>query len=195
MQGPAGPKGDKGDPGPRGEKGDKGDPGPQGEQGIQGERGDKGEPGPRGEQGPSGENLHLFDANGQDLGLVISGDGGANPFTVYISSLRGVVSTANGREVITPKVEEVFFLERDCNGEPLSRGVFDHLNQIRRGADGKLYMPTADPLQRRDFQSHFSITPGRCENARGDLDAILIRKVTLPFLEPVVGPLEIRSAP
>ena len=46
--GPAGPKGDKGDPGPAGPKGDAGDPGPAGP------KGDKGDPGPQGPKGDTG---------------------------------------------------------------------------------------------------------------------------------------------
>ena len=50
-QGPAGPKGDTGEPGPAGAKGDKGetgakgDPGEKGETGAKGAKGDKGDPG------------------------------------------------------------------------------------------------------------------------------------------------------
>lgn len=61
--GPAGPKGDKGDPGPQGTKGDKGDKGDPGEtgpkgdigaQGLQGPKGDTGDPGPQGPAGKDG---------------------------------------------------------------------------------------------------------------------------------------------
>ncbi len=70
--GPAGPKGEKGDPGPKGApglpgpkgepgapgptgpKGEPGPPGPKGERGEPGPRGERGEPGPRGPAGPAG---------------------------------------------------------------------------------------------------------------------------------------------
>jgi hypothetical protein len=47
--GPAGAKGEKGDPGPAGEKGEKGDPG------LAGAKGDKGDPGPAGPKGDKGD--------------------------------------------------------------------------------------------------------------------------------------------
>jgi hypothetical protein len=49
--GPAGPKGDKGDPGPQGAPGAKGDPGAPGAKGDPGAPGAKGDPGPQGAPG------------------------------------------------------------------------------------------------------------------------------------------------
>ena len=73
-------------PGPEGPQGPEGI---QGEQGIQGETGPKGDKGDTGEQGPagpsgtpSGTGLHLYDANGQDLGLYIGGN-----LTTYFANL------------------------------------------------------------------------------------------------------------
>ena len=52
--GPAGPKGDTGNPGPAGPKGDTGNPGPAGPKGVAGAKGATGSTGPAGATGPAG---------------------------------------------------------------------------------------------------------------------------------------------
>ena len=71
-------RGDKGDPGATGPVGPQGPAGPQGIQGIQGQKGDKGDAGP---PGSAASSLHVYDANGQDLGILISGPPGGNMTT------------------------------------------------------------------------------------------------------------------
>ena len=58
--------------GPKGDKGDKGDPGIQGSQGAKGEKGDPGPTGSLGPQGPAGPSLRVLDADGKEVGLLIS---------------------------------------------------------------------------------------------------------------------------
>ena len=53
-QGPAGPKGDTGEPGPAGAKGAKGDKGEPGAAGAKGDKGDPGTPGAKGDKGEPG---------------------------------------------------------------------------------------------------------------------------------------------
>ena len=67
IQGPKGDKGDQGDVGPIGPQGPKGDTGEQGPIGL---TGPQGETGPKGDSGV-GSSLHLYDANDQDLGIII----------------------------------------------------------------------------------------------------------------------------
>jgi len=55
LQGPAGPKGDQGEPGPEGPAGAKGEQGDAGPEGPTGLKGDQGEPGPEGPAGPKGD--------------------------------------------------------------------------------------------------------------------------------------------
>ena len=100
---------------------------------------------------------------------------------------------SGAQKVIVPNLGDgPFFAEPNCQGIPFGFYNFDHPTQIRRAPNNKLYLPIERSVQRRDFKSYFA-TSGICENAGGDLDAVLYREVILPFPEPVAHPLEIRS--
>ncbi|MDO8435477.1 MAG: hypothetical protein Q7S89_02235, partial [bacterium] len=70
--GEQGSQGERGEQGPAGQDGEHGVAGAQGEAGPVGPQGLEGQRGPQGDQGIPGDNLHLFDASGQDLGIFIS---------------------------------------------------------------------------------------------------------------------------
>jgi hypothetical protein len=116
LAGPAGPQGPKGD---------------TGEQGEQGDKGDKGDPGVAGPAGPAGSSsgggaLHVYDANGQDLGLYITSDVTFVPEIGSIVRFHRVPGGANfpgGFPVWIGSNETVFYSERNCTGIALSGGI------------------------------------------------------------------------
>lgn len=120
LQGEQGPKGDQGPQGLPGEKGN------QGIQGIIGPKGDKGAPGLPG----SGGNIHAYDANGQDLGIVLHlGDlnyNGAGNLDVYMPDLQKIITITPGGNIYdVTKIQDDsgvdggLFRSSDCTGTPL----------------------------------------------------------------------------
>lgn len=97
--GPAGSKGDRGDPGPAGSKGDKGDPGPAG---SKGDPGPKGDPGAKGNPGSGGSGGNAGGVSSTNLaGTVAVPIGGSAPVTFRnpMASVNYAVSlTASGSQ-------------------------------------------------------------------------------------------------
>ncbi|MCK5027397.1 MAG: collagen-like protein [Candidatus Pacebacteria bacterium] len=133
IQGPQGPQGVQGESGPMGPEGPQGSKGDSGDVGLAGPQGLKGDQGEIGSVGPSGMNLHLVDANNQDLGVLID-----NAFTTYDANLNivykfqnGLVKNTSGKEPtrLVPNQTSIFFNQLDCQGEAFINIEFKHNTQ------------------------------------------------------------------
>ena len=88
IPGPVGATGPQGIPGPAGATGPQGVPGPVGPAGPQGIPGPVGATGPQGIQGPAGSSgVQVYDANNQNLGMLLSFTDTGNYFTVFNSAI------------------------------------------------------------------------------------------------------------
>ena len=88
IPGPVGATGPQGIPGPVGATGPQGIPGPVGATGPQGIPGPVGATGPQGVQGPAGSSgVQVYDANNQNLGMLLSFTETGNYFTVFNSNI------------------------------------------------------------------------------------------------------------
>ena len=186
----------------QGLKGDKGDQGEQGTQGEPGPKGDKGDIGNVGPQGPIGASLHLYDANGQDLGILIK----ANEFTggieIYMPTLDAVftlrqsISTnPNGFFVESSnQTTQIYYENQNCTGNAYIRTIsFDGMpNTIRWVQTLNRFFKVTGELSASQFQTQSFLHPGGCVNNISTPDyRIRVEEVTLPFSWPPAGPLHI----
>jgi hypothetical protein len=195
-----GQKGDKGEQGLQGEKGDKGS---QGEQGIQGIKGDPGEKGEKGDAGKNARELHLKDANGQELGILLSPPlppqiiNKISPYITFLPEINAFVSfLQNNQSSLIIEIVQVYYTEKDCKGTAFSIALQPNQIYKDRGSN-KIVMRSSsinpsDPLQ---SQSHSEPNTEGCIN--GDYypyptNQVLVNFVTLPFNEPVAYPLEVK---
>lgn len=204
-----GPKGDKGDTGPRGElgpvgpKGDRGDVGEQGpigltgSQGIQGEsgpKGDKGDTGERGEigpQGPAGTRLHLFDARGQDLGILINSDHLATSFTTYFPEQEVFMEFIQSRfNVSISQNSPIYYSGLNCTGTARTNKLGNPHGGIV-GYDGRIFKYTAEPAVFNGDMLSVN-AGGACVNNSGNFPYPVV-EITSPFTLPLAWPLEIRE--
>jgi Collagen triple helix repeat (20 copies) len=220
-QGPVGPQGPQGEPGPKGDMGDQGEPGAQGSRGERGEKGEAGEPGvqgPAGEkgergdvgapgpQGPAGASLHLYDANGQDLGLLVENNGDASFLTfqmnenVFTTFSQGVRSDDTTFVRLLPNQKTIYFDGPNCQGNAFMN-VFEAppiLQHIVIASGGSIFSPryTVDrgsSLQTRQALSRFNTVAAPCVNDPHSVQhTMLIEEVSLPFTEPLTWPLEMK---
>ena len=150
--------------GPKGDKGDKGD---AGEMGLQGLKGDKGEKGDSGTGGGSGSQLHLYDANNQDLGIVVDhvGNQGYNSFITSIESFvefEGSRRLGAGAHAGDPNHHyeayivnngNIFYLLPDCAGIPYSGDIASQpQNTIFIGGSTNRMFKTTDGLITRNIE-------------------------------------------
>jgi len=207
IQGPKGDKGDKGDIGPTGLQGEQGIPGSQGEQGIQGpegpvgqqgsqgEKGDIGDKGDKGDQGPAGPSLKVFDANGQEVGLLMYMRSNLTivwnrlinkSFGIKITD--GIVDPEDGGGI-------VIFESGDCSGLPLMYQFRSQVNQhtVYRfsGSGGYVifnaYHPNITSHSRLDYHS---VPPQCISQTELFAETFEFSEITLPTF---VGPFEIRE--
>lgn len=193
-----GPKGDKGDPGELGPKGDKGDTGERGPKGDQGEKGDTGE------QGPAGTSLHLYDANGQDLGILINtnytkhftivpGTDFVIQFSDNDQTQEAKVFSANGGG--SGGINRVYFTEPNCEGTPMvntGANTPHRLALLKTGAPLKYFRFTGVGNTSLEVQSYSNTNPVQCQSIQTIIgDASILEEVLLPFTEPLAWPLTI----
>ncbi len=177
VQGPQGPQGKKG------EKGDRGDPG------------DPGTPGPQGETGPVGPTLHLHDANGQDLGILITAfDGTGRNFATYLPD-HGVTVTFDQSVagIVLGPVSPIYYPQPDCQGTPHA-GITGYppgaVVAVLGGAERKLFKFTGERSEETVFLSQLSA--GGCETQSfGPGRYPVLEEVPIPFSLPIAGPLRV----
>lgn len=185
-------------PGPQGPEGPQGLPGEQGEQGIQGEvgpKGDKGDIGERGPAGTSGKQYHLYDANDQDLGVLMSGSGpnSGYSFETLLPDL-GVFASFFGRtdsdDLTVGEGKGVLYTGADCTGDNFVTNP-DPL-YVWHEEQGRYFVIT-DALPIGRIMRSSSSFAG-CENKESYVfypRTFLVKYITLPFSDPVLKPVHV----
>lgn len=182
--------------------GPQGPPGPHGEQGEPGPQGPQGDPGPQGLPGLAGQQLHLYDASNQDLGVLV--DGFPNGFSggsittyfvneaIFLGFLETGVPGSFGVEISSLIGPSVRYFQQNCSGTPYT-GRSPHLalasfiptvNRLFKFATG----PTVNGVQTLSY-----LDVSGCTNypqSNGYLYPL--QEIPLPFTMPLVGPLYIQ---
>lgn len=179
--------------GPKGDKGDKGDPG---EQGPQGERGEIGP------QGPAGTSLHLFDANGQDLGIILQSSQ-LTGIETYIPSLDAVfsfkqsISTSPRGFFVSSlnQTTQVYFENQNCSGNAYVPVLtFNGMpNTIRWVQNLNRFFKVMGELSTGQFRTQSFLSPSGCTNNLSPEAQYWVRveEITMPFSWPPAGPLRV----
>lgn len=193
--------GKDGENGEDGEDGASGTIGPQGAQGI---------PGIQGEVGPAGSDaqLHLYDANDQDLGILVDTDG--STYRTYLSNLNVVIgfrsftiqeTNPHTVSINSPGGQSIAFNQHDCMGqlyvEALANGTESWgLQQVYKYPDLDGYyrrIPNASTIDLA--YSSISWPVNGCTN--NPTSSVVqpfypLEEIELPFEEPLAWPLQIR---
>ena len=177
----------------------------QGPQGEKGETGAPGEQGPTGAAGADGTSPHLFDANGQDLGILVEGFGPG--FATFDRSTDAFFTFQNDNSrlpepiaVFIPLgIDALYFEHLDCEGAPFI-SIQGHLRVMRVGPSLTSRFPeywiydVSGGRRELAYLSHSVADARQCINTSGVLtDAILLKEVALPFTEPLAWPLTVRT--
>ncbi len=195
--------------------GERGLEGPQGLQGLPGPQGEIGPQGPQGERGAPGliaGGLHLFDANGQNLGTLVYTDG--TDYRTYLSALNAVVGfrsfslrvnqgAPHTAKIISSGTIRVYFDSLDCSGQLyleaaalLSEWGLQEVYPI--GALGGYYrIVPSSQLVDLNFSSLSEPIDGGCQQT-GVTSLVEpfypLEELSLPFVEPLGWPLRIGMA-
>ena len=187
-------------PGVQGPKGDAGSVGPQG---VAGAKGDKGDTGPA---GTSATSLHVYDANGQDLGIFTSGAPGDNVQT-FLPSLGAFILFTTDHPGGTPRPRPVFdsgyiyYEQPNCQGTAYMRGTATSPYQ-RIYADvpdvSGLIIPFGAPQV--SITAFSARQPGSACTTNdlgvaptGTAESVYaVQPVTLPFTLPLAYPLKVK---
>ncbi|TSC79800.1 MAG: hypothetical protein G01um101429_327 [Parcubacteria group bacterium Gr01-1014_29] len=178
---------------------------------IKGEKGDKGDTGLSGVDGKNATELHLFDANGQDLGIYVGENSAGMPSEQPITFNTGLgvffgfaQSGAEQKKAkFEPRETTLLFEQIDCGGD-----MFVHVTTGRQvqnifAVDNGGNNPRNFPLfliekesASRTILSHSTGTPSpRCQNysVPQTVETLVATEVVLPFTEPLAWPLEVRN--
>lgn len=176
----------------QGEKGEQGEPG---EQGIPGENGKDGLDGKGGVDGKDGTDLHLFDGNNQDLGILTSEE--FPRFWTFLPTenvvLRFVQNGNNHTASLDITNTGFVFTQPACAGTPYSSLESTYPNGILKTVNG-FYRFTSDPAVNIDVQSSMN-ADGSCVANFSTVKATPVEQVTLPLSFPLAWPLQIKPAP
>lgn len=165
-------------------------PGPQGPQGPAGPMG------PQGEPGPANGDLHLYDANNLDLGLLVSvGDPvNANRFVSYLPDSDIFLEFRQDSETRTIYMHNLgsplYFSSENCTGTPHSPNngnpgatLVSHTNRVFKFTGQEKVLGN---------DSWSRLTNG-CENGQGFYGYYYpVEEISLPFSLPPVWPIEVR---
>ena len=183
--------------GPKGDKGETGATGSQGEQGLQGE------PGVQGVAGQDAMTLHLKDANGQDLGTLVSSslltEAGTNTddrlYTTYLENgdvflefllrTNRTVSLMGGRTF-----GGIYFRNLDCTNDaflttqPVPSTLYKAGTRYFKASEESL---TLGSWPRATASNYLN----GCQNSGDGYPLYILDEVSLPFSEPIAWPLRI----
>jgi hypothetical protein len=201
IQGVQGPKGDKGDTGTQGQPGPTGSHGPKGDQGIQGAVGPQG---PQGNPGINGNTIHVFDANGQDLGILIDAGVDVDPpvFKTFIPGLNIIVpfETNTKDQIVIVQAGSnggVYFSGNNCTGTAYSRkpqsqfGSAIGLEVLQKA--GSRYFVYFGMGSTSASGNSVAGVDGVCTAYSWYFDAYPLTEIILPFTQPIAWPLIIKS--
>jgi hypothetical protein len=200
VTGPKGDKGDKGDNGAQGLQGYPGIQGATGTPGIAGGNGQNGAPGAKGDMGLPGKQYHLYDANNQDLGVLISATG--NRYQTFLPDLGVFVSIHESSLTQTNSPYDPYlsvgddatalYASADCTGDgflPVLVPLY-----VLHDEHGQYLLPTSDlPVTRVSLSVFRSANGGTCQSmsAQAFNATYLLKPITLPFSDPVVKPVHV----
>lgn len=170
-------------------------------QGPQGEKGDKGEPGEQGSPGKSGQNHHLYDANNQDLGiLVYAGFKLDKDWYEYTTSLeingqrvllnfRNSIITDSWNESYASLIIKSVPVATRCAGQNYTWGVVlpQQIYKDSYSVHPSYFIMRPDTKALRTWFDAYCSVAGIRDNT------YLITDISLPFTEPVSWPLEVRE--
>lgn len=180
--------------------------GDTGNQGLQGERGDTGQ------QGASGSVLHLYDGNGQDLGVLIRGEANPGRFTTYIKLDNDHNALAdfadNGSCSSIPCVPgfdvsptALYFTQPNCTGDAFMSGPV-HAQEVYYASNRRnfgYFVPRPDTFVDNSGDGRLARSEMLQDGCSGDLgpnihksNNYLVQYVTLPFTEPLAWPLHVQ---
>lgn len=168
-------------------------PGPQGEQGPQGEVGPMGPEGPIGEQGLNGSNgmnLHLLDANGQDLGILLDSDNSL--FKTYLNDLNVILDfrVKHYPELSNPQLElekwGIYFTGYDCTNEAF---IANDNSVFKVRSNGNRHFKLLNDLKPRTVYSVLDVS-NSCYNVPPHTfgKTTGLEEITLPFTQPLAWP-------
>lgn len=181
-------------------------------QGLQGEKGDEGDPGEKGEKGDDGKDgmeLHVFDANGQELGIYV-GDHTANPSEQPITFntdlgvfLKFAQSGAEQKKVtFEPRSAELLFEQKNCEGNAFASINASRPIQNVFSADGdgtiprvySLFLIGKEPAARTILSRSSGDEAIPCVNFTTPQikETLTTSDIVLPFTEPLAWPLEVK---
>ena len=177
-------------PGPQGPQGVAGKDGASGGAGMQGLAGQKGDPGPAGNQ------YHLYDANNQDLGVLMYGPRYSNDsFETFLPDLGVFVSfhdTDHGPSDIHLAAGEgstILYTGVDCTGDSFT--TVGAALSVQRDAQGRYFTATNDAPITRTFVSQFSTDGCTNQPQYAYQNTFLLKQITLPFSDLLFKPVHV----
>lgn len=155
--------------------------------------GPQGPVGPAGPQGATSQELHLYDALGQDLGILVNANYDAASFVVYSEPagvLMGVSQNQNGGIALSP-IATIYFPQSNCTGQPYTN-VAGYPHKAFFGGTNRIYtyMPATPAINMQPL-SEFSSASGCANGSSGTWPFYALQEVTLPLVFPLLGPLHI----
>jgi len=164
--------------------------------------GPEGPQGPVGSPGPAGQQLHLYDANGQDLGIFIDADtmsGQEFSYRTYFPSLNIIPEFRSNISALVNLLPAYnpngfYFQSGDCTGiaymdaQPLPHALYKMAYGPRyfRASNESIYQGAfIRPMNSRytNICTGFPAT---------NVLSYLFDEITLPFIEPIVWPVSIQ---
>ncbi len=171
-------------------------PGPQGPTGPQG---------PAGVQGIGGQQLHLYDANSQDLGVLVdrnNPDGYTSYFSneqIFLEFSQGINNNGSYVSLYNNTVGSVYYLQQNCQGNPYANNTgFFHRAFIidANGSLPRLFKHINGPplINSGGTLTLSALGSSGCSNqgAGGAGTLLPVQEIPFPFTLPLVGPLHIQ---
>jgi hypothetical protein len=173
--------------GPQGPKGDKGDTGEQGPIGLTGSQGIQGEVGPT---------LHVYDANGQDLGILVNADASfAGNITSYLPEpgiFVNIRQSDSNKLATIANDDTVWFTGDNCTGTPYGRSGNPGATIIKSNGRAFKYINGTNIVNGLPGSAS-NLAGGACANNQSANSLMIpMEEVSLPFSLPPAWPLEVR---
>lgn len=152
--------------------------------------GPEGPQGPVGPPGPPGPQLHLYDANGVDLGILLGfGNHDASSFVTSLNAIVPFTKNAGFTVSVSIGPENIFFLQPNCIGTPhIDYNAWPY--RITKSYNQNFYRSINSGSAGNIYQSRFTsdgCVSGPSTSNSGALYPL--EQITLPFPQPLVWPL------
>jgi len=162
--------------------------------------GPAGPQGPVGSPGPAGQQLHLYDANGQDLGILI--ESGQSPaivrwHNVLVADL-GLIATIEerGHPQNIAKVYgnvPIYFTQLNCTGNTFVGNPIDHYTVVKNTPLSKYFKFVGTVAPSTTIFPSWIGDSGNCQNSLMGLSSTFqVEEINLSFTEPLAWPLHIQ---